>query len=528
MVSLINNMTSHLPSYHIPTSGLLDKPYKLQLKFNKNFVNNEWIGAKSGKTFETVDPRDGKTITSVPESQVEDVDAAVKVARAALNNASWSGIGPHARCRLMSKFADLIERDVDEISALESLDTGKPFGLCKMVELPNIISCFRYFAGWAHSKINGQTIDMDGPYICRTVREPVGVIAAVIPWNYPSVQLAWKCAPALAAGNTVIVKTSEKTPLSALKIASLAKEAGFPPGVLNVISGHGLPAGNALASHMDVDKIAFTGSTAVGRKIMEAVARSNLKKVSLELGGKSPVIVFPDVDMDEAIEGTHMALYANAGQNCCAGSRTFVHESIYDEFVKRATERARQLKLTSQDDKTMSQPPQIDKIQYDKILQYVETGKKEGAKLLVGGKGTGQGYYIEPTVFADVKDEYVIGTEEIFGPVMSIMKWSTMEEVIERANDTTYGLAASIFTKDLKVANWVVSQLKAGTVWVNCHHILQPQAPHGGYKQSGLGRDLGQYALNEYTQVKCITTKAAEGIPEIPGLKARAGVKSRI
>jgi len=526
MASLINKMTSNLPSYDIPTSGLLDKPFHLQVKFNKNFVNNEWVDSKSGKTFETVDPRDGKVITSVPESQVEDVDAAVKAARAAFTNPSWRGIGPHARARLMMKLADLIERDIDECSALESLDNGKPFGICKVIDIPHIISCYRYFAGWAQAKINGQTIEMDGPYVCRTVHEPVGVVGAVIPWNYPTMMMAWKCGPALAAGNTIIVKTSEKTPLSALKIASLAKEAGFPPGVLNVISGHGMPAGNAIASHMDIDKVAFTGSTAVGRKIMEAAAKSNLKKVSLELGGKSPSIVFPDVDMDEAVEGTHMALYFNAGQTCCAGTRTFVHESIYDEFVKRATERARQLKLTSQHDAPMSQGPQIDKIQYDKILGFVETGKKEGAKLLVGGKGTGQGYYIEPTVFADVQDDHVIGTEEIFGPVMAIMKWSTMEEVIERANRTAYGLAASIFTKDLTVANWVVSQLKAGTVWVNCHNILQPQAPFGGFKQSGFGRDLGQYALTEYTQVKTITTKASEGVPEIPGLKVPAGVKS--
>jgi aldehyde dehydrogenase (NAD+) len=302
-------------------------------------------------------------------------------------------------------------------------------------------------------------------------------------------------------------------------MAALIKEAGFPAGVVNILSGYGVPAGNALAAHMDVDKVAFTGSTATGRKIMEAAAKSNLKRVSLELGGKSPSIVMPDVNIDEAVEGTHFGMFFNAGQTCCAGTRTFVHESIYDEFVAKATERAKKLQLSNVSNTPFSQGPQVDKIQHDKIMSYIETGKKEGAKLNIGGKAGTQGYYIEPTIFSDVQDHHTIAKEEIFGPVMSILKFSTMDEVIERANNTPYGLAASVFCNDITVCNYIANHLKAGTVWVNCHNILQPQAPFGGFKQSGFGRDNSEYSIIEYSQVKCITTKVAESVPAIPAAR---------
>jgi len=482
------------------------------------------------ETFQTYNPIDGGVVASVAEAQAEDVDRAVKAARTAFKNPSWRKLGPSGRAKLLLKLADAIERDIDEVAALESLDNGKSFGIAKVFDVSHIIDGFRYWAGWAQGKILGQTIEMDGPYNARTVHEPLGVVGAVIPWNYPLAMMQWKCGPALAAGNTIVVKTSEKTPLSALKICALAKEVGFPPGVLNVLSGFGMPAGHALASHLDVNKIAFTGSTPTGRKIMQAAANSNLKKVSLELGGKSPAIVFPDVDLDEAIEGTHMGLFFNAGQTCCAGTRTFVHESIYDEFVKRAVERGRQLKLTSEHNTPLSQGPQVDKIQHGKILQYIETGKNEGARLLLGGKagGNSDSCYIEPTVFADVEDHHVIATEEIFGPVMSIIKWSTIDEVIERANATVYGLAASVFTKDLDIANYVAANLQAGTVWVNCHNILQPQIPFGGYKQSGIGRDNSGYALQEYTQVKCIATRVRDGTPTLPRVNLQPAAKATV
>lgn len=510
-----SNSVPVITSAKVDGSGVVQGSINLDIKYNKLFINNEWVDAKSGKTFETVNPIDGKVICSVAEAGAEDVDIAVKAARKAFRTV-WSKQGPSARAALLLKLADLIDRDIDELSALESLDNGKTFGIAKVIDTSGVAATMRYWAGFAHGKICGRTIEADGPYQMRTVLEPMGVVGAVIPWNFPLLMFAWKLGPAIAAGNCIIVKTSEKTPLSAYKLAALCGEAGFPPGVINVLSGYGMPAGNALASHMDVDKIAFTGSTATGRKIMEAAAKSNLKKVSLELGGKSPSIVFPDVNIDDAVEGTHFGMFFNAGQTCCAGTRTFVHESIYDEFVSRATERAKKLKLSYEQNTPFSQGPQVDKIQHDKIMNYIETGKKEGAKLQIGGLAGPTGYYIEPTIFSDVQDHHTIAKEEIFGPVMSILKWSTIDEVIERANNTPYGLAASLFCNDISVCNYVSSQLKAGTVWVNCHNILQPQAPFGGYKQSGFGRDNGEYSLIEYSQVKCITTKVAEGVPALP------------
>jgi len=321
--------------------------------------------------------------------------------------------------------------------------------------------------------------------------------------------LSWKLGPALACGNTLVIKTSEKTPLSALRIAELIKEVGFPPGVVNIVSGFGPTAGAALAEHMDVDKIAFTGSTAVGRTVMIAAAKSNLKKVSLELGGKSPNIVFPDVDIDEAVEGAHAALFFNCGQCCTAGSRTFVHASIYDEFVRKSVERAKKIAFTKDaKEDPMAQGPVVDHLQHKRVLSYIERGKQDGARLLTGGSAAaGTGFFIHPTVFADVTDDMTIAREEIFGPVMSILKFNDLKEVVERANRTAYGLAAAVWTRDLHIAHTVANSLKAGSVWINAYNVLQPSIPFGGFKESGIGRDLGEYALAEYTQVKAISIK---------------------
>jgi len=393
--------------------------------------------------------------------------------------------------------------------------------MAKAVDVTECIATLRYFAGWA-SKIHGKTIETEGNTEAKTLHEPFGVCGCIVPWNFPLLMATWKLAPALACGNCVVLKSSEKTPLSALFLASLIKEAGFPAGVVNIINGFGPTAGHTLASHMDVDKLAFTGSERTGRHIMRASADSNLKKVTLELGGKSPAIIFPDVDLDAAVAGAvGTGLFFNCAQCCCAASRTFVHESIYDAFVAKTVEFTKKIQLSQSHNSFDALTPIVDDIQYKSVLGFMEKGKACGAKLETGGQAAGgKGFYVQPTVFSGVTDNMDIAKQEIFGPVVSCLKFKTIEEVIQRANDTSYGLAASVWTSDINVASVVVNNLKAGTVWVNCHNKLNRAVPFGGYKQSGIGRDLGEYALHEYTTVKSVITTISKGIPPMPAKKA--------
>jgi aldehyde dehydrogenase (NAD+) len=470
-------------------------------------INNRWVNSESGKTFPTINPATGEEICQVAEADAADVNKAVKAARQAFERGPWRRMSASERGRLLNRLADLIEKHSDELAHLESLDNGKPYSVAKAADLPLTLGCYRYYAGWA-DKIQGKTIPVSGDYFCYTRHEPVGVVGQIIPWNFPLLMQAWKLGPALAAGNTVVMKPAEQTPLTALRVGELIIEAGFPEGVVNLLPGYGPTAGGAIANHIDVDKVAFTGSTEVGHLIMEASAKSNLKRVTLELGGKSPNIVFADADMDQAIEGAHFALFFNQGQCCCAGSRLFVEEKAYDDFVERSAARARKRRVGNPFDAETEQGPQVDQAQFDKVMSYIESGKAEGAKLLTGGKRVGErGYFIEPTVFTDVQDGMKIAEEEIFGPVMSIIKFKNMDEVIERANRTMYGLAAAVWTRDIGKAHAIANNVRAGTVWVNCYDVFDAAAPFGGFKQSGIGRELGEYGLQQYTEVKTVTVK---------------------
>ncbi|QSJ14909.1 aldehyde dehydrogenase family protein [Nostoc sp. UHCC 0702] len=469
-------------------------------------INNEWVESVSDRRFETINPTTGEVICNVAEADAPDVDKAVQAARTAFISGEWTKISATRRGELLYKLADLIEQNIDELARLETLDNGKPLH-DSFTDLGLVIGCYRYYAGWA-DKVQGKTIPINGPYFCYTRHEPVGVVGQIIPWNFPLLMQAWKLAPALATGNTVVMKTAEQTPLSALRVGELIVEAGFPPGVVNILSGYGPTAGAAIARHMDIDKVAFTGSTEVGHLIMEAAAKSNLKRVTLELGGKSPNIVFADADMDAAIAGSHDALFFNQGQCCCAGSRVFVEEKCYDEFVAKSVEQARQRIVGNPFHEDTQQGPQVDKDQFDRVMGYIESGMREGAQMLCGGSRVGdRGFFIAPTVFADVRDEMQIAQEEIFGPVMSIIKFKDIDEVIQRANSTMYGLAAAVWTKDLNKAHAIAHNVRAGTVWVNCYDVFDAAAPFGGFKQSGMGRELGEYGLQQYTEVKTVTMK---------------------
>ncbi|KAK3134013.1 hypothetical protein QOZ80_6AG0543940 [Eleusine coracana subsp. coracana] len=411
------------------------------------------------------------------------------------------------RGRIMTRFADLVEQHADELAALESLDAGKHPAVTKAVDVGNAAGSLRYFAG-AADKIHGETLKMQGQFQGYTLREPLGVAGFIIPWNFPTTMFAIKVAPALAAGCTMVVKPAEQTPLSALYLANLAKKAGIPDGVINVVPGFGPTAGAAIASHMDVDMVSFTGSTEVGRLIMEASARSNLKPVSLELGGKSPLIIFDDADLDMAVELAISANLFNKGEACVAASRVYVQEGIYDQFEKKLAERMKSWVVGDPfNDPRVNQGPQVDTTQYERVLSYIDHGKREGATVLTGGRPLGQnGYYIEPTVFINVKEDMTIAKEEIFGPVMCLMKFKTVEEAIERANDTRYGLGAGVMTRELDVANRVVRSVRAGVVWVNCYFAMGSDVPFGGRKMSGFGKDEGMHALDKFLAVKSVVT----------------------
>ncbi|XP_047139581.1 aldehyde dehydrogenase, mitochondrial isoform X1 [Hydra vulgaris] len=480
----------------------------IQIFYKQLFINNQWVDSMSGKTFPTINPATEEKICDVSEGDKEDVDLAVKAAREAFKrNSIWRSMDSSVRGELLNKLADLVERDRKYLAELETLDNGKPFEIAYNVDLHLTIKCYRYYAGWA-DKIQGKTIPIDGDFFCYTRHEPIGVCGQIIPWNFPLLMQAWKLAPCLAAGNTVVMKPAEQTPLTALYVAQLIKEAGFPAGVVNIIPGYGPTAGAAISEHMDIDKVAFTGSTEVGKIIQAAAGRTNLKNVTLELGGKSPHVVFDDCNLNEAVELCHHGLFFNMGQCCIAGSRVFVQDTIYDEFVKLSTERAVKKTVGCPWDKSNEQGPQIDKAQFDKILSLIESGKSEGAQLKCGGNRHGEkGFYVQPTVFADVTDDMTIAKEEIFGPVMQIMKFSTMEEVIERANLTCYGLGAAVNTTNINRALEFAHGVRAGTVWVNSYDNFSCAAPFGGYKMSGSGRELGEYGLQQYSEVKTVMVK---------------------
>jgi len=485
---------------------LVDKlPLRTQL-----FINNEWVDATGGKTFDTVNPATEEKIATIQEASQEDVDKAVGAAKEAFK--TWRKSDGCKRRDLLLKLADLIAEHRDRLADVETLDNGKPRHVSHGVDLSFVIECYRYYAGWA-DKVGGKVIkptQNSASTFCFTWHEPVGVVGSIIPWNFPLLMQAWKLAPALAMGNTVVMKLSEKTPLSGLLVADLIKEAGFPPGVVNIVNGFGPTTGSFIARHPGIGKVAFTGSSAVGHKIAEAAGATNLKKVSLELGGKSPMIICKDADLDQAANACHIGLFLNMGQCCCASSRIYIHEDIHDAFVAKVTHLAKRLR--SQGDTTsetdipiLDLGPQVDKIQFDKILGYIEAGKKDGAKCALGGGRLGdKGYYVQPTVFTDVTDDMKIAKEEIFGPVMQLMKFKTLEDAIERANNTHYGLAAGICTRDVGTALAAAADLEAGTVWINCYDNFDLAAPFGGFKESGWGRDKGEYALENYTEVKCV------------------------
>uniref|UniRef100_A0A4W5MCP2 Aldehyde dehydrogenase 1 family, member A2 n=1 Tax=Hucho hucho TaxID=62062 RepID=A0A4W5MCP2_9TELE len=463
------------------------------------FINNEWQDSVSGKTFPVYNPASGEQICVVQEAEKADVDKAVQAAQLAFTLGSvWRRMDASERGRLLAKLADLVERDSAYLATIESMDSGKPFLPTLFVDLQGTIKTLRYYAGYA-DKIHGTSIPM-GKSI-PTQRPLSG-------WNFPLMMTAWKLGPALACGNTVVLKPAQQTPLTCLYIGSLVKEAGFPPGVVNILPGFGPTAGAAIASHMGIDKVAFTGSTEVGKLIQEAAGKSNLKRVTLELGGKNPNIIFADADLDLAVEQAHQGVFFNAGQCCTAGSRIFVEEPIYEEFVRRSVERAKRRTVGSPFDPTTEQGPQISQEQQSRVLEFIQSGISEGARLECGGKALGlKGFFIEPTVFSNVKDDMRIAKEEIFGPVQQIMKFKTIDEVIERANNTEYGLVAAVFTRDITKAMTISTAMQAGTVWINCFNALSTQCPFGGYKMSGNGRELGDCGLKEYSEVKTITIK---------------------
>jgi len=476
---------------------------KLQTKL---VIDGKLCDSVSGKTFKSINPATEDVITEIALGDTADIDLAVKAARRAFDDrrGPWRKMDARDRGKLMYKLADLIEANIDELAELETLDNGKPIAESRNVDLPLVIDCFRYYAGWA-DKIHGQTIPIRGNFFCYTKKEPVGVAGQIIPWNFPLLMAAWKWGPALACGCTSILKPASVTALSALRLGELALEAGYPAGVTNVVAGRGAVAGDHLVKHPDVDKIAFTGSTEVGYGLMRLCA-DTLKRLTFELGGKSPNIIFADADLDVAATGSMLALFFNQGQCCCAGSRVYVQDKAHNEFVDRLRTKVEARKVGDPFDPTTDQGPQVDQTQYNTIMSYIDKGKKEGADCVSGGERLGnRGYYIKPTIFDNVTDNMTIAREEIFGPVLSVLKFSDMDEVIDRAHDSIYGLAAAVWTKDVMKAHYIATHVRAGTVWVNCYDVFDAAAPFGGFRHSGFGRELGEKSLDSYTELKTVT-----------------------
>jgi betaine-aldehyde dehydrogenase len=477
-------------------------PRKYQL-----LIDGQWVDAESGKTFTTPNPATGETLAEVAEGDKADIDKAVKAARKAFEG-KWGKMSARDRGRLLFKLSQLIEEHSEELAALETADNGKPIRESAYVDLPQVVENFEYFAGYA-TKIDGETISVPGQMFNYTLREPIGVCGQIIPWNFPLLMAAWKLAPALAAGNTVVLKPAEQTPVNAMELGKLIQEAGFPDGVVNIVPGFGETAGAALASHTDIDKIAFTGSTDVGKIIAHAAA-DNLTKVSLELGGKAPNIVFADADIEQAVNGAMMGIFFNQGQVCCAGSRLFLAEEIKDEFLEKFSAKASKVKVGDPMDKATQMGPQVSDEQLCRIKSYVDIAREEGATVLTGGESPQlegdfqKGFFFQPTIFSEVNNQMRVAQEEIFGPVTSVITFKDEDELIKQANETIYGLSAGIWTRDIVRAHRFAKEVHAGTIWINTFNMFNAAVPFGGYKQSGYGREMGKHALELYTQVKSV------------------------
>ncbi len=472
---------------------------------NLLLIDNEWRPAQSGDVMEVVNPATEEVVATVPSAGAADLQAAVDAARAALNG-PWGQMSARERGRLVRKLGERLLERVDEIARLETIHNGKPIAESRHIEVPAAAECFEYYGGWS-DKIMGETIPVKGNYLTYTLREPVGVVAAIVPWNFPLLLAAWKIAPALACGNTVIVKPASQTPLTALALGDVAREVGLPPGVLNVVTGSGATLGQAIVEHPGIDKIAFTGDTSTGRGIMRGAA-GTLKKITLELGGKSPNIVLADADIDAAVRGATIGIFYGKGEVCAAGSRLLVDRSIKDEFIDKLAARTKKMVPGDPMDPKTRFGAVSSRKQLETVLRYIDSGKREGATLVAGGAradiGTGKGFFVQPTVFADVQPEMTISREEIFGPVLAAIEFADLDEAIARANDTPYGLAAGVWTRDVKKAHYVARKLQAGTVWINTYNVYDTAAPFGGYKQSGFGREMSAHALEHYTQIKSV------------------------
>jgi acyl-CoA reductase-like NAD-dependent aldehyde dehydrogenase len=502
-------MAASTPSVEIAAKGAKSTAALEFLKRGpkKLLINGKWVPSKSGKTFETINPANEETLALIAEGDKADVDDAVKAARKAFEDGRWPRLNPHQRARYLFKIAELIEQHGDELAELETLDNGKPLTQAKAIDIAGAAETFRYYGGWA-TKIYGETNPSDPAMFNYTLREPVGVCGQIIPWNFPLLMAAWKLAPALACGNVSVLKPAEQTPLTALRLGELICEAELPDGVVNIVTGFGPGAGSSIAEHPDIDKVAFTGSGEVGKLILQASA-GNLKRVSLELGGKSPNIIFSDAQMDQAVPNAMMGVFFNSGQVCCAGTRVFVQRDVHDQFAEQLVQFTGGMKTGDPLDPKTTMGPLVSKEQHDRVLGYLKVGKDEGAALKAGG-GVGsheRGYFVEPTVFTGVNNNMRIAREEIFGPVAAVIPFKDENDAVLQGNDTTYGLAAGVWTRDISRAHAVARKLKAGTVWVNCYSVLDPISPFGGYRQSGFGRELGKHAIELYTQIKSVYVK---------------------